>query len=74
MSQEIPDIKPWIISAIMTERHRLIKRLKDQLCFDAIEAVDGRCLNHNGKCYELTLLIRELEREKPVADIGATND
>lgn len=66
MSDQIPDMRPWIISAIMTERNRIIKRIKDQICFDAAESFDGRCDTHRGKCYELNQLIQKLEREKPV--------
>ena len=68
MSHEIPDMKPWIISAIMGERARNIKRIKDQVCFDALGAEDGRCLNHGGKCFELLELIAKMERERP-ADV-----
>lgn len=42
------------------ERERIVGRIKAQICFDALVDQDGRCLNHNGKCYELGLLIQEL--------------
>lgn len=74
MSDEIPDIRPWIISAIMTERARVIKRIKDQVCFDALESIDGRCRHHGGKCYELLELISKLERERPADNLGADDD
>lgn len=40
-----------------------IKRIKAQICFDALADSDGRCKNHSGKCYELGLLIKELEND-----------
>jgi len=43
------------------ERERIIQRIKAQICFDALADLDGRCSNHNGKCYELNLLIQELQ-------------
>lgn len=39
----------------------VIQLIKNNLCFDALADVDGRCANHNGKCYELGLLIKQLE-------------
>jgi hypothetical protein len=68
MSHEIPDMKPWLISAIMSERARNIKRIKDIVCFDALHDEHGRCSNHGGKCFELLELIAKMEREKP-ADV-----
>lgn len=43
------------------ERDFIIGRIKSQICFDALADEDGRCSNHMGKCYELGLLVRELE-------------
>ena len=43
------------------ERERIIGRIKAQICFDALADQEGRCLNHSGKCYELGLLIQELQ-------------
>ena len=56
------------------ERKRIIGRIRDQVCFDALadhesmrdfrEAhpeVVGRCSHHGGKCTDLLLLIAELE-------------
>jgi hypothetical protein len=47
--------------AIVEERNRIIKRIKNQICFDALKDADGRCEHHGGKCYELGLLVQELE-------------
>lgn len=40
-----------------------IKRIKARICFDALADSDGRCRNHSGKCYELGLLIKELQND-----------
>jgi hypothetical protein len=44
----------------VAERERIIERIKDQVCFDALADDDGRCANHGGKCYDLRLLIDKL--------------
>ena len=46
------------------ERERIIERIRAQICFDALADADNRCSNHSGKCYELGLLIKELEETK----------
>ena len=46
------------------ERERIIGRIKAQICFDALADQDGRCSNHSGKCFELGLLVKELEGVK----------
>lgn len=43
------------------ERERIIKRIEDQICFDALADDYGRCIHHGGKCYELRQLINSLE-------------
>ena len=43
------------------ERERIIKRIRAQICFDALADQEGRCANHSGKCFELGLLVKELE-------------
>lgn len=43
------------------EREFIISKIKAQICFDALADADGRCPHHRGKCYELGLLVRELE-------------
>jgi hypothetical protein len=43
-----------------SERERIIRRIKAQICFDALADEDSRCSNHGGKCYELGLLIKSL--------------
>ena len=42
------------------ELTRIVKRIEDQICFDALADSDGRCGNHGGKCYELRLLVNSL--------------
>lgn len=44
------------------ERERIIKRIEDHICFDALADDDGRCIHHGGKCYELRQLISKLEK------------
>ena len=51
-------------AGIKTERKRIIERIKAQICFDALADQDGRCSNHSGKCYEIGLLVKELEEAK----------
>lgn len=46
------------------ERERIIERIKAQICFDALADQEGRCSNHSGKCFELGLLVKELEEAK----------
>lgn len=46
------------------ERERIVERIKAQICFDALADQDGRCSNHSGKCYEIGLLVKELEEAK----------
>ncbi|NBW14844.1 MAG: hypothetical protein EBR82_43275 [Caulobacteraceae bacterium] len=46
------------------ERERIIKRIRAQICFDALADQEGRCANHSGKCFELGLLVKELEEAK----------
>jgi hypothetical protein len=56
------------------ERERIIGRIRDRVCFDALADHDemaqfreahpevvGRCSHHGGKCTDLLLLIAELE-------------
>jgi hypothetical protein len=50
--------------AVKQERLRIIERIRAQICFDALADADNRCNNHSGKCYELGLLIKELEETK----------
>lgn len=50
--------------AIKKERERIIGRIKAQICFDALADQEGRCANHSGKCFELGLLVKELEEAK----------
>lgn len=49
---------------VSDERKRITERIKEQICFDALADDDGRCLHHKGKCYELGLLIKELQEDK----------
>ena len=51
-------------AGIKTERERIIGRIKAQICFDALADQEGRCSNHSGKCFELGLLVKELEEAK----------
>jgi len=51
-------------AGIKTERERIIGRIKAQICFDALADQEGRCANHSGKCFELGLLVKELEEAK----------
>ena len=51
-------------AGIKTERERIIERIKAQICFDALADQEGRCSNHSGKCYEIGLLVKELEEAK----------
>ena len=46
------------------ERERIIGRIRAQICFDALADQEGRCSNHSGKCFELGLLVKELEEAK----------
>ena len=46
------------------EQQRIIGRIKAQICFDALADQEGRCSNHSGKCFELGLLVKELEGVK----------
>lgn len=46
------------------ERERIIGRIRAQICFDALADQEGRCANHSGKCFELGLLVKELEEAK----------
>lgn len=39
-----------------------VKRIKDQICFDALQNADHRCSHHGGKCYELWKLVVSLEQ------------
>jgi hypothetical protein len=43
------------------ERNRIVKRIENQICFNALADADGRCSNHSGKCYELRQLINSLQ-------------
>ena len=43
------------------ERERIIERIRAQICFDALADQEGRCANHSGKCFELGLLVKELQ-------------
>lgn len=51
-------------AGIKTERQRIVERIKAQICFDALADQEGRCSNHSGKCYEIGLLVKELEEAK----------
>lgn len=60
-----PNAKAFVLgfeSGEASERDRIIKRIKDQICFDALADSDGRCEHHGGKCYELGLLINALTK------------
>ena len=54
----------YIAQAKTEERERIIKRIKAQICFDALADQEGRCANHSGKCFELGLLVKDLEGAK----------
>ena len=56
--------KQGIGIGVKRERERIIGRIKAQICFDALADQDGRCSNHSGKCFELGLLVKELEGVK----------
>jgi hypothetical protein len=57
------DYRYWFVKGVKEENERLLKRIKDQVCFDALADSDGRCENHGGKCYELLQLIQKEEME-----------
>jgi hypothetical protein len=40
-----------------------VKRIKDHICFDALQDLNHRCSHHGGKCYELWNLIESLKDE-----------
>ena len=42
------------------ERKKIVERIENQICFDALADAYGRCSNHGGKCYELRELIKSL--------------
>lgn len=50
-----------------SERERIIKRIENQICFDALADAEGRCSNHAGKCFELRELIKSLQSNATVS-------
>lgn len=52
-------LNEWIARAYENgkadEKARLLKRIKEQICFDALR--DGYCLHHRSKCKDLLLLL-----------------
>lgn len=51
------------LQGAQAERERIVALIERQICFDAQADVDGRCVHHGGKCYELRQLITRLESE-----------
>jgi hypothetical protein len=41
----------------------IIAHIKNNMCFDSLQDPEYRCNNHNGKCYELSLLVEKLTKE-----------
>lgn len=65
MSHEFTEEEYEVVKEkVSCERKRIIERIKAQICFDALADEDGRCTNHKGKCYEIGLLVKELEKTK----------
>jgi len=61
--QEQALYQEYVDTGVKQERERIIKRIENQICFDALADSDGRCSNHGGKCYELRQLIKSLQGE-----------
>ena len=60
---ELDELGVELVAGVMAqERNRILKRVRDQVCFDALADEDGRCENHGGKCYELLQLIKAEEQ------------
>jgi hypothetical protein len=53
---------PVCKGCVEIERERIIERIKNQICFDAL--AKGWCEHHGGKCTELLKLINELKEEE----------